>query len=291
MIHTARRNGRTVTTMQATNRKYRAPALEKGLDVLELLARERDPMPLNRISATLGRSVSELFRMIQVLEFRGYVENTDTGQGYVLSNRLFALGMSRAPTKDVVDAAIPVMRRLAEKTWQSCHLAVASGDQIVIVARVEAPGDLGFSVRVGHRRNLASSASGLVLFGWQPPAIQTEWRTKLATAVTSGKWTQFERDAAQAHETGFVVRKSQAVDGIIDIAAPVIQEDRAVASLSIPYVKTRNARPRDEAILAVRAAALEISQSLSGTGAAGTSTGIVSPKGTSAAPAPRRARR
>ena len=34
---------------------------------------------------------------------------------------------------------------------QSCHLAVASGDQMVVIAMAEAPGDLGFSVRIGYR--------------------------------------------------------------------------------------------------------------------------------------------
>ena len=53
--------------------KYRAPALEKGLDVLELLASAKAPLTLSQISTRLDRSVSELFRMVQVLEARGYV--------------------------------------------------------------------------------------------------------------------------------------------------------------------------------------------------------------------------
>jgi DNA-binding IclR family transcriptional regulator len=79
--------------------KYRAPALEKGLAVLELLAHARAPMSLNAISRGLNRSVSELFRMIQVLEFHGYLEVSSSGEGYVLSNKLFALGMTRAPIR------------------------------------------------------------------------------------------------------------------------------------------------------------------------------------------------
>lgn len=57
-------------------RKYRAPALEKGLDVLELLSSHGRPMTPSQMSVTLKRSVSELFRMIQVLEFRGYIEQS-----------------------------------------------------------------------------------------------------------------------------------------------------------------------------------------------------------------------
>ncbi len=161
--------------------KYRAPALEKGLAVLELLARANGPMSLNAISRSLNRSVSELFRMIQVLEFHGYLELASSGEGYVLSNKLFALGMTRAPTRDLHDAALPVMHRLAERIGQSCHLGVVSADQMVIVARVEAPGDLGFSVRIGYRRALVDSTSGLVLYAFQTELVRAEWKKRLAS--------------------------------------------------------------------------------------------------------------
>src|SRR4051794_36894767 len=71
--------------------KYRAPALEKGLDVLELLAAEEQPLTLSTISERLGRSAGELFRMLQVLEFKGFITLVPNGAGYVLTNKLFAL--------------------------------------------------------------------------------------------------------------------------------------------------------------------------------------------------------
>ena len=119
----------------ADDRKYRAPALEKGLDVLELLSAQGQAMTPSQMSVTLGRSVSELFRMIQVLEFRRYIEATP--DGYRLTNRLFSLGMAQAPTKSLVEAALPVMRDLAARTVQSCHLVVPTEDQIVVIARIE----------------------------------------------------------------------------------------------------------------------------------------------------------
>ena len=136
------------------DRKYRAPALEKGLDVLELLASHGAAMTPSQISIALGRSLSELFRMIQVLEFKGYISPASPGDGYELTNKLFTLGMARAPVKTLLEAALPVMRDLASTINQSCHLAMPSEDQVVIVARVESPGYYGYSVRTGHRRKI-----------------------------------------------------------------------------------------------------------------------------------------
>lgn len=246
------------------SQKYRAPALEKGLDIIELLASAREPLSLIRISSALGRTVSELFRMVQVLEFRGYVENSETGNGYVLSNRLFALGMTKAPTKDLLDAALPVMRRLAEALGQSCHLAIGSGDQMVVVARVEAPSDVGFSVRVGHRRPLASSNSGLILYAFQTDEVRAEWRARLGPALDEAGWARLEELGRIAREDGFVKADSQAVEGVIDLSAPVIHQGFVMAALTIPFVKTRDAKPIDEAIRQVMASAREIAKELAG---------------------------
>ncbi|MGH9454797.1 MAG: helix-turn-helix domain-containing protein, partial [Terriglobia bacterium] len=52
---------------------YRAPALEKGLDILEALAAARVPQSLSEMARLLKRSASELFRMLNLLERRGYI--------------------------------------------------------------------------------------------------------------------------------------------------------------------------------------------------------------------------
>src|SRR3954469_2528113 len=81
----------TAAESSAKTSRYRAPALEKGLDVIELLAAEKSPLNLSAISQRLGRSSGELFRMLQVLEFKGFITTSESGAGYVLTNKLFAL--------------------------------------------------------------------------------------------------------------------------------------------------------------------------------------------------------
>src|SRR2546421_6967435 len=151
--------------------RYRAPALEKGLDVLELLAAQTEPMTLTAIVKQVGRSHGELFRMVQVLEHRGYIEQESGGEGYRLTDRLFSLGMQQPRTRSLLEIALPVMRQLTQAVGQSCHLAMHSLGDIVVVARIESAELLGFSVRVGYRRPLAKSASGSVLYAFQPEDV------------------------------------------------------------------------------------------------------------------------
>jgi DNA-binding IclR family transcriptional regulator len=71
--------------------RYRAPALDKGLDILELLSRTDLGLSQAEIARDLGRSVSEIFRMLVVLTERGYVAQDPVNDRYVLTTLLFEM--------------------------------------------------------------------------------------------------------------------------------------------------------------------------------------------------------
>jgi DNA-binding IclR family transcriptional regulator len=238
--------------------RYRAPALEKGLDVIELLASEKSPLNLSAISQRLGRSSGELFRMLQVLEFKGFITTAESGAGYVLTNKLFALAMAQAPVRSLVETALPVMRKLAHDIGQSCHMAVASEDQIVVITRIERPGDLGFSVRIGYRREIARATSGLVLFAYQTDDVRRTWLRRCRLKGEAAE--SFVQRANVVRERGHHEAASDFVRGIVDLSAPILRNHIAVAALTIPFVHSNPLQVEmSEAVGFVRAAAREIS--------------------------------
>lgn len=248
---------------EATVAKYRAPALEKGLDILELLARSSAPLSMAVISEGVGRSKGEIFRMLQVLEDRGYIARGAGETGYALTHRLFMLGMEQPPVKGMMEAALPVMHQLADQIQQPCHLSVTSREEIVVVARVDAPGEIGLVVRVGHRRPMAHSTSGLVLFAFQGEAIRERWLALLREAEPGLDAAAFQRRAGQARSDGYARASSDVVDGVVDLSAPVLQHGHAVCALTVPFLETHTARAMAEgAVEPLRAAAAAISRTL-----------------------------
>jgi len=166
----------TTANLQSDERlTYQAPALERGLEIFECLADAGTPITLAEIGRQLGRSRSELFRMCVVLERCGYIVRTADDR-YALTAKLYDVALRAPPQRDLLDAALPVMHRLAVRLQQACHLGIASGPDMVVAARVESPDMLGFSLRVGFRRPLNLSASGRVLYSFQTPAIRETWR-------------------------------------------------------------------------------------------------------------------
>src|SRR6202021_2997464 len=125
---------------------YSAPALEKGLDVIELLAHKPTGLTKSQLARELNRTVSEIFRMLLCLERRGYIAQIAEDR-YSLTLKLFKLVQEHPPTERLIADALPIMQRLAHETLQSCHMGVIESDHVVILAQVNAPSSQGFYVK------------------------------------------------------------------------------------------------------------------------------------------------
>src|SRR5438105_8595801 len=148
--------------------RYAAPALDKGLDVIELLARETEGLTLNEIARLLGRTSSELFRMVNALCRRGYIGQQD--DRYVLTLKLFELAHRHKPIKSLTAAAAPLMCDVAQLSLQRCHLAVFYAGRVLVVGEIDSPERWAFGLKVGAQVGLTDTASGFVLLAFQDGA-------------------------------------------------------------------------------------------------------------------------
>jgi DNA-binding IclR family transcriptional regulator len=137
---------------------------------------------------------------------------------------------------------MPVMHRLADEISHPCHLAVASQEQMVVVARVESPSDLGFVVRIGHRRPIAHSTSGLVLFAFQSQEVRTRWLAILDKLDSGYKKKQLIERADLVVSQGYASYPSTAIGGVMDLSAPILEQGHAIGALAIPYVDRHPSR-------------------------------------------------
>lgn len=245
---------------------YQAPALERGLEILERLAELGAPTTVAEMGRELGRSRSELFRMFVVLERAGYLARME-GDRFALTSRLYDVALKAPPQRDILDAALPVMQRLAVRLQQSCHLGIASGSDLVIAARVESPDMLGFSVRVGFRRPLNLSASGRMIYAHQSHETRQAWRAMATSEHDQELWDEVDRLAPQLVAAGIYVCPSFYVDAVTDIVAPVIPAGRsyAVAAVAVPFITGPSTKvSRTEVEHALREEAAEIGRGLTG---------------------------
>jgi DNA-binding IclR family transcriptional regulator len=223
--------------MEKAATRYSAPALEKGLDILELLSQQDGGMTQAEIARALGRSVSEIFRMLVVLAERGYLAQDPDSDRYTLTTLLFEVAHRTPMVRRLTALAGPLMQRLSRTVNQSVHLAVLSGDAILVVGQVDSPGNNVMSVRLGARIDLWRASSGRVILAYLPAEALAETfaRVPLPEGMTEAG---LRAELAHIRALGFEVRDSFVVRGIVNISVPVIDHSgQAIAALTIPHLE------------------------------------------------------
>lgn len=140
----------------------KAPALEKGLDVLEILVAEGDGLTLSQIATRCDRSVSEIQRMVHVLLQRGYLVRAESG-AYHPGLKLYELGRFRHPFRQLQAVAEPIMAGVAEKTGHSIHLSVEDRGEMLILSEIIGSGVASVALKIGSRHPLNETLSGRIL--------------------------------------------------------------------------------------------------------------------------------
>ncbi len=223
--------------MDARTPKYTAPALEKGLDILEHLSRSDTGLTQAEIARALGRSVSEIFRMLVVLQERGYIA-FDTGTDrYVLTTLLFEIAHRTPLIRRLTTAAAPLMRTLAHQINQSVHLAVLADDSVLIVGQVDPPARHVMSVRLGTRVDVWRASSGRVMMAFQSEDELSDMlsRTPLPADMSEQK---LRADLAAIRLRGHEIVDSFVIKGVVNISAPIIDHTgQAIAALTVPHIE------------------------------------------------------
>jgi DNA-binding IclR family transcriptional regulator len=220
--------------------RYRAPALDKGLDILELLATQPQGLTRAEIVKEMDRSASEIYRMLERLVARQYVMRNSTGDRYALSLKLFALANMHPPLSRLINQALPVMDDFARKAEQSCHMGVYDRGNVLIAAQINSPRGWSFSVQRGARVGLVDTASGHLLLAYADALTHQRMlaeHTPLDGEVPISR-EQLANTLLQIREQGYVERDSAQSFGVVDISFPILGPDHtALATLTCPYIR------------------------------------------------------
>lgn len=246
--------------------RYRAPALDKGLDILELLARTDGGLTQVEIAKALGKSPNEFYRMLDRLVRRGYVQRQE-GDRFFLTLKMFGLAHFHQPVRRLVSFAAPLMRDFATKAAQACHLAVYDRGSVVVIAQQDSSTYWALSIRVGAQMSLFNTGSGHVLLAFQND-VQRE--LMIAEQLRSGEAALPEglrERLTQVKADGYESMNSLQTAGVRNISAPILTLDgTALAVVTCPYIGSLNdAAPKEAECLAlIRDTAKAISEVVAG---------------------------
>ena len=242
------------------------PALERGLDVLELLSTEPGGLGITDLSAALALPKNAAFRIAHTLVARGYLLRDESSKRFRLSTRMLTVGQPRTGKVSLVEVALEPMRSLRDATKETVQLGLRTGEEGVIIEQVAGLHPLRIAVDPGLRFPLHNNAPGKVLLAFQPEAERTELASGLKLVRSTNRTitsnadllAECERVIAQGYGTDF----GEADEGIHCVAAPIL--GRHGALVAVLWVSAPARRMPKESFAAigrqVQASAAEISR-------------------------------
>jgi DNA-binding IclR family transcriptional regulator len=231
---------------------YSAPALEKGLDILEILCRTDTPLTQREIAHRLGRSVGEIYRMLACLVGRNYVALVD--DAYYLTTKLFELSHENPPTHRLLVEAPPIMQKLASSVDQSCHITVYDRGRQIVMFKVDAPSGMGFGVRVGAELDVIVSVSGRVLLAFQDEATQALRIQEALQRRPDHADPQIHTLIRYIRQRGYESASSVQVRGLYNVSYPILDSrGHAMAALTVPCAEHMDQRSHRASIAEVEA--------------------------------------
>ena len=232
------------------SKSYSAPALEKGLDILELLSNSAEGLTQAAIAGKLNKSVNEIYRMITTLRKREYVDFDNEREVYRLSFKILNMTSKFEPVKTLTTRAIPIMKEITTRANQSVHLAIYTRGKILIIAQEDSPSSFNYHVSVGASFDLLETSSGRVILTFQDEKerkrrlerrkfySKLEETSKISVSELKKIEKLFSKNTMKKIERNkYELVKSLQIKGVTNISVPIFDyTNNAIAALTIPFV-------------------------------------------------------
>lgn len=224
-------------------------------EVLMAVAGRRGGISLAELAQNLALPKTSLHRLLRTLEGGGYLVHAGGLYSPGPESQRLAGVLSRASQlADFPSCARPVLEGLAAETGETVMLSVLSeaGTESIYVDVIESEAPLRFTLRVGNRRPLFSTASGKVMLAFASADAQKRYLAQADflrfTAETSGR-KDLPAILKQAFKDAVVFDRNGIVDGASGVASPVFDRDGQVfcaASIAGPTDRVAAHRARIE---------------------------------------------
>ena len=249
--------------MSKIKKDYTAPALEKGLDILELLAVSPIGLSQAEIATKLKRSVNEIYRMLNILVKRNYVELDQRTDKFLITYKLLEISSHHQPIKYLMQKALPIMREVAQLCNHSLHLSIYYAGKLLVIGQVDSPSAFNYSVSVGSTFDLLETSSGRVILTFQTNEERArrlkrrklfiKYEKKYHLNSKQLRIIEKKYSSKTIHEilkNNCEVVKSLQVNGVTNISVPVFDHTKyAIAAITIPYLDRINKNSENDMTL------------------------------------------
>ena len=211
-------------------------SVDRALSVLEILAAHGE-VGVTEVAAELGVHKSTAFRLVAVLESRGFVEQLADRGKYRLGFGVVRLAGAAAAQLDIAREGGRICEALAADLEETVNIAILDSDRAVNISQARGPAALSTHNWVGQGTPLHATSSGKVLLAYAPDAVRKGMLSRDLQRFTPATITDPEvlrQDLDRIVEQGWGCTVEEYEVGLSAVAAPVRGADGdVIAALSV----------------------------------------------------------
>lgn len=169
----------------------------RTLELIELYAQARRPMPLTELAQGLGAPMSSCLALVRTLVARGYLYEVRRRGGYYPTARLHALSAQIQSGDPWLDHVQPHLAALRDAAHETVMLGKIQDGAVVFLDVLESTLPVHYSARPGERRPMHTSAVAKAILARLGPA-ERDSMLALADYTRYTERTLVTRDALRA---------------------------------------------------------------------------------------------
>ena len=203
-----------------------APAVDRALDVIELLAASDRDLALSEILKRVNIPRQSLIRILNTLCDRGIVNRAEKRGFYRPGMKLLYLG-DRLKDKIILRSlAWPFMQELAEKTGKTIELSTRDRDQIILIEQIEGTEGVRLYSRVGSGYPYFHAVGvGKIYLAHMDPEKRRKVLHKIGlpavTEYTITELKKLEEELLIVKKNGFAFEDQELRKGVRRVVAPI----------------------------------------------------------------------
>jgi DNA-binding IclR family transcriptional regulator len=212
-----------------------APALSRGLALIEALDTEPEGLTLTQLSDSIDSPKNSTLRLIQVLVDRGWAVRDPATLRVRLTSKVLRLGQPRVNELSLAECALPAMRELRDQSGESVQLGIPIGSEVVIIEKQESRLPVRIGVAVGLRLALHDNAPGKVLIAFQEEQERERLLREIPLPATTPHTITDRRllrkECEQIRKQGYALDMDENYEGIRCVAAPIFDRPGHVVAV------------------------------------------------------------
>ena len=216
----------------------------KALDILEVVCNSGTALDLHEISDALDLPSPTVYRLLQTLVQLGYARQERATRKYSAGLKIFELSQSVIAGLQFTEIAREPLRRLANTTQETVHLAVLDYTEVIYLQKHESTNPVALYSRVGRRASAHCTGVGKLLLAYLPEteraAVLQSARFPTFTKNTITDRAALEAELDQIEHQGYSVDNMEHEDGVYCMACPIRgHTGEVIAAVSITTTSLR----------------------------------------------------